>query len=282
MANIVSESGRDRAFRALEQDTSRQSIAEELPAHDAEMTSSSKDQYRLGKRVDRVRYDRYVACQEKLPETTPPRGTGDPYGKETRGFAKARQTSQSGSGATAFLRARPVDPSRAIPASEFVSAGRRFLGPDGGVPGDEVPPLSCDGRKHVACATVLSIGFAGQLAPAPGPRALIRHQVESGAPFNADRNLRMDMVIERGGLRDAMASEYRSIATKRHSNCSTSRIQTHTRWATCLQAALTEMVWLLLNPRRASAATTLGRDKFLRRAQLQTHHPRGGKLWAPR
>ena len=38
------------------------------------------------------------------------------------------------------------------------------------------------------------------------------HQVESGAPFNADRDLRMDMVIERGGLRDATASEYRNKA----------------------------------------------------------------------
>ena len=40
----------------------------------------------------------------------------------------------------------------------------------------------------------------------------IRHQVESGASFNADRNLRMDIVIDRGGLRDATSSEYRSKA----------------------------------------------------------------------
>ena len=38
----------------------------------------------------------------------------------------------------------------------------------------------------------------------------IRYQVESGAPFNADRNLRIDIVIERGGLRDATSSEYRN------------------------------------------------------------------------
>eukprot|EP00904_Undaria_pinnatifida_P006116 jgi/Undpi1/2634/HiC_scaffold_13.g06013.m1 len=37
----------------------------------------------------------------------------------------------------------------------------------------------------------------------------IRHQVESGAPFHAGRDLRMDIVIEAGGLRDATASEYR-------------------------------------------------------------------------
>ena len=40
----------------------------------------------------------------------------------------------------------------------------------------------------------------------------IRHQVESGAPFNADRDLRMYIVIETGDLRDATASEYRNEA----------------------------------------------------------------------
>ena len=34
-------------------------------------------------------------------------------------------------------------------------------------------------------------------------RMSIRHQVESGAPFNADRDLRMGMIIERGRLRYA-------------------------------------------------------------------------------
>ena len=33
--------------------------------------------------------------------------------------------------------------------------------------------------------------------------------MESGAPFNADRGLRMDIVIERGGLRDASAPDFR-------------------------------------------------------------------------
>ncbi|CAN0590218.1 unnamed protein product, partial [Laminaria digitata] len=42
--------------------------------------------------------------------------------------AKARQRSQSGPGAAAWLRARPVDASRVIPAQEFLYAGRRHLG----------------------------------------------------------------------------------------------------------------------------------------------------------
>ena len=37
----------------------------------------------------------------------------------------------------------------------------------------------------------------------------IRHQVERGAAFHADRDLLMDIVIEAGGLRDATASEHR-------------------------------------------------------------------------
>ena len=51
MANIVPESWRDRAFRAGEQGASGQSIADILPAHDAESTSSNKTQYRLAKLV---------------------------------------------------------------------------------------------------------------------------------------------------------------------------------------------------------------------------------------
>ena len=123
MANIVPESSRGGAFRAGEQGASGQSIPNILPAHDAESTSPNKAQHRLGKLVNRVRYDRYVASLEQLPETSPPLGTGDPHGeKETRGFAKARQRSRD------QVPLPPVDSSKVIPASEFVSAGRRFLG----------------------------------------------------------------------------------------------------------------------------------------------------------
>ena len=52
---------------------------------------------------------------------------------------------------------------------------------------------------------------------------------------------------------------HRSVATKRY--CSTSRMQTHERWATCVQAALTEMGWLLRNPGRTRAATRRSGDK---------------------
>ena len=61
MANIVPESWREKAFRAGEQGASGQSVADVLPAHDVETISSSKAQHRLGKLVNRVRYERYVS-----------------------------------------------------------------------------------------------------------------------------------------------------------------------------------------------------------------------------
>ena len=117
MANMVPKSWRGRAFRAGEQGASEQSVADVLPAHEAETISSSKAQHRLGKLGTRVRYERYASSLDQLPETRPQRDTGDSQGeKETRDLAKARQRSQSGSGATAFLRGRPVDSGRTIPA----------------------------------------------------------------------------------------------------------------------------------------------------------------------
>ena len=129
MANIVPERWRDRAFRAGEQGASGQSVADVLPAHDAETIRSSKAQHKLGKMVNRVHYERDVSSLDQLPETRPQRDTSESQvEKETRDSAKARPRSQSGSGATAFPRVRPVDSARTIPASEFVTAGKRFLG----------------------------------------------------------------------------------------------------------------------------------------------------------
>ena len=216
MANVVPESWRDRAFRAGEQGSSGQSVADALPAHGAETISSSKAQHRLGKLVNRVRYERYFASLDPLPETRSERETGDSQGEnETRGLVMARQRSQSGSGATAFLRARPVDSAGNIPASEFVTAGKRFLGIEEFL----AARCQCCGEAEVNTRHGRLCHRSGEqvnqhqpLVHAPS-RTLksmsIRHQVESGAPFHADRDLRTDIVIEAGGLRDATASEYR-------------------------------------------------------------------------
>ena len=137
MANVMRESWRDRAFRAGEQGSSGPSVADVLPAHDAETTSPSKAQHILGKLVNRPRYERYVASLGQLPETRPQRETGDSQGeKETRGLAKARQRNQSGLGATTFLRARLVDSARTI-AIRVRDGGDEFSG-DRGIPAGEV------------------------------------------------------------------------------------------------------------------------------------------------
>ena len=41
----------------------------------------------------------------------------------------------------------------------------------------------------------------------------VPHQVGNGEPFTADRNLPMDIVVRRGGLRDSPLQEYREKST---------------------------------------------------------------------
>ena len=92
-----------------------------LATHDAETTNSHKAEEKLGEQVNRVRYDRYVTSLNGLStHDRPPEWIG-PFGESgTREYAKARQRSQSGPGAAAWLRARPVDAQRVIPAQEFL------------------------------------------------------------------------------------------------------------------------------------------------------------------
>ena len=73
MASIMPASWQDRAFRAGEKGASWQSAADVLPAHDAKTISSSKAQQRLGKLVNRVRYERYVSSLDQLPKMRPQR-----------------------------------------------------------------------------------------------------------------------------------------------------------------------------------------------------------------
>ena len=65
---------------------------------------------------------------EQLPAMTRPPGPGDQLGGgETKAFAKARRRSLQGAGPIAYLRARPRDSLRVIPAAEFINMGRRFI-----------------------------------------------------------------------------------------------------------------------------------------------------------
>ena len=102
-----------------------------------------------------------------------------------------------------------MDRARIIPASEFVSVGRRFLGIEEQLAArcpccEATDDNTCHARTcHRAGAQVNQHQPVVHALSHTFKRLSIRHQVESGAPFNADRNLRMDVVIERGGLRDA-------------------------------------------------------------------------------
>ena len=88
-------------------------------------------------------------------------------------------------------------------------------------------------------------------------RLWISHQIESGEPFTADRNLRMDIAVKRSGLRVAPNREYREksilLVDVSHAD---PQAQVHTRE----EAVLTTMDQLPLPPRCASANTTLVRD----------------------
>ena len=76
----------------------------------------------------------------------------------------------------------------------------------------------------------------------------ISPQVESGEPFTAERNLRMDSVIRRGSLRDAPNREYRDTS-----------ILLDGRY-TYEEVVLITMVQRPLPPRRANVNNVLVRD----------------------
>ena len=96
----------------------------------------------------------------------------------------------------------------------------------------------------------------------------IRYQVESGAPFHANRDFLLDNVIAAGGLQDVTASEHRN---KRY--YSTSRTRTHKRGSTCGQAALTETHQLLPLLRRASTITAFVRNRCLSTSAARNSSP---------
>ena len=117
MGKVLTRGWRDRAFRPEEVSASGNSDREVLAAHDAVTTNSLKAQKKLGKQINRVRYDRYVTSLDGLPTHARPLEEVGPFGEsETRECAKARQRSQSRPGDASWLRARPVDAQRVIPA----------------------------------------------------------------------------------------------------------------------------------------------------------------------
>ena len=94
-----------------------------------------------------------------------------------------------------------MDPARIIPASEFVSIGRRFLGMEEPLAARSpcCEPTDVNARHartcHRAGAQVNEHQPLVHVLSRTFKRLSIRHQVDSGASFNADRNLSMDIYI---------------------------------------------------------------------------------------
>lgn len=82
--------------------------------------------------------------------------------------------------------------------------------------GGDVPHVWCSKRQHTTCTLGFRTGArANQHQPLVHAisrllkRMSVRHQVEGGAPFNIERDIREDIAIETGGLRDASTSLFR-------------------------------------------------------------------------
>ena len=104
----------------------------------------------------------------------------------------------------------------------------------------------------------------------------ILHQVESGELFTAGRDLRIEIAIRRGGLRDAPNWEYTDRSTLLDITYADSQAQVHLRGVSAPPWGL-----LPLPPRRASFNTTLVRN--MRPSNGATNSlSSGGKLWVPR
>ena len=254
-----------------------------LAAHDAVTTNSTKAQLKLGKLVNQGRHAARTAFLDQLPETSRPHGPGDPLGRcETKALAKARYRNLQGEGATACLRVRPTDSLRVIPAAEFVGMGRRFLGIEEHL---AVRCLCCNARNvDTRHARICPRAGAQVNRHQPLRHAIsrilnrlgVQHQVESGEPFTAERNLRMDIVIRRGSLRDAPNREYRDKSILLDVCHADPQAQVHLRGGSADHDGLA-----------ASTSEARKRQHYARPGQVsfdeRSHkcHLSGGKLWVP-
>ena len=170
------------------------------------------------------------------------------------------------------------------PAAEFVGTRRRFIGI----------------KEHVAlrCPCCNAVGVDtrhARICPRAGAqvdqhqplvhamshtlkRLGIRHQEESGKPFSADRNLQMDIVVRRGGLRDAPIREYREKPILLDVTHADPQAQIHLRGGSAAHdgsAASTS------EARKRQHYVIRGMRPLTNRA-TQTCHLSSGKLWASR
>eukprot|EP00904_Undaria_pinnatifida_P003390 jgi/Undpi1/13051/HiC_scaffold_8.g02714.m1 len=85
----------------------------------------------------------------------------------------------------------------------------------------------------------------------------IRHQVEGGVPFHANKNLRIDVVIEAGGLQDATAPEYHNESIIRDVTYADPQAGVHMR---------------------AGGAYRIGSTASTSEARKRNHYPRPGQV----
>ena len=186
-----------------------------LCGHDLPGTGKRRLQGKLGKLINGDALETFVASLDHLPAAGRRPAPDDPFGGvETSDLAKARHRSMSGPGALACLRAQPSDARLVIPADEFVRMERRFLGIEPYV----APTCPCCGTQDADTRHARICPRAGAQVNQHQPlihalsrelrRHRIRHVVEDGSPFTRDRNLRMDITVVAGELRNASNGAY--------------------------------------------------------------------------
>ena len=200
MGEVVPRGWRDGAFRPEEVSESGNSDREVLAAHDAETTNSHKAQKKLGKQVNRARYDRYVTSLDGLPtHARSPEEIG-PFGEsETQRMRKGQVTESvrtrscrvvtSEAGGRSTRHTSPGVPlytgrchtSPGVPVRRVATSGDR------GALGGDVSRLWGSGCQHPTCALVPPCKRSGKPTPVVGPRDLPLPEPDVRPPPSGNR-----------------------------------------------------------------------------------------------
>ena len=182
MANVVPKSWRNRTFRANEERASWQSGVEVLPAHEGETISSHKAQ-----QVNRVRYQRYVASLDQLPEEAGPSDSNDVFGESRQRSCQGPATEPIGTRHCRLFEGEVCGPD--TNNNGFgVRVYRTALPGNGGTPSGEVPLLRSDGCQHASRAHMPLIRRTGKPASAASTRAVPHLQAVFHPPSSGKRS----------------------------------------------------------------------------------------------
>ena len=167
----------------------------------------------------------------------------------------------SGPGALACQRAQPFDGRFVIPADDFVRMKRQFLGIEPYV----ASTCPCCGIQDADARHARICPRAGAQVNQHQPfihalsrelrRHRIRHVVEDGSPFTRDLNLRRDITVVAGELRNASNGTYIHKGLLVDGTFADPQAAVHLR-----QGSATVDALLPQPPRRIRTRSTLGRD----------------------